>query len=342
VLITSLTTRFGLDLPLVSAPMAGASGGALAAAVCAAGGLGMIGIGSSTPPSWITENGTVAGRPGRPYGAGLLAWSRPEQSGQLDAVLALDPPPALVSVSYGSPAGDERRLLAPLREAGCVVATQVGNATDARRAVDDGFDILVVRGGEGGGHGRNQVGTLPLLQRVLDLVPTSGPRPLVLAAGGISGPRGLAAVLAAGADGAWVGTAFLACPEATTAEAARERLLAADTADTVYTAAFDRGFGLGWPDEFAGRALRNRFTERWTGSEQDLVGPVGEKAREELAGARAARDFDVDHVYAGQGVGALTRSRPAAEVVASFARAEDLLSRWASDAGRDPGTDERR
>jgi nitronate monooxygenase len=153
----------------------------------------------------------------------------------------------------------------------------------------------------------------------------------VLAAGGISGPRGLAAVLAAGADGAWVGTAFLACPEATTAEGARERLLAADETDTVYTAAFDRGFRLGWPDEFAGRALRNRFTDRWTGSEQDLLGPAGEQARQELADARSVRDFDLDHVYSGQGVGALRRSRPAAEVVASFAEADELLSRWGRD-----------
>jgi nitronate monooxygenase len=298
----------------------------------------MIGVGNSTPPTWISENAHVAGRTGRPYGVGLLAWSGPDRSGQLDAVLALDPLPALVSVSYGSPAGDERRLLAPLREAGCVVATQVGSAADAVRALEDGFDVLVARGGEAGGHGRNVAGTLPLLQRVLDLVPATGPRPLVLAAGGISGPRGLAAVLAAGADGAWVGTAFLACPEATTADAARERLLAADTTDTVYTAAFDRGFGLGWPDEFAGRALRNRFTERWTGSEQDLLGTDGENAREELAGARSARNFDVDHVYAGQGVGALVRIHPAAEVVASFAQAEDLLSQW----GTDRGTDQRR
>src|SRR3954470_8331429 len=98
---TDLTRRFGLTVPVVSAPMAGASGGALAAAVSGAGGLGMLGVAPSTPPAWITRNGATAAGSGRPFGIGLLAWSRPDRSGQLDALLALDPAPALVSVSYG-------------------------------------------------------------------------------------------------------------------------------------------------------------------------------------------------------------------------------------------------
>ena len=323
---TGLTRRFGLTVPVVSAPMAGASGGALAASVSGAGGLGVLGVGNSTPPDWITRNGATAAASGRPFGVGLLAWSRPDSTGQLDAVLALDPAPALVSVSYGEPIGDERRYLDPLRTAGCVVATQVGNLDDVRRARDDGFDVLVVRGGEGGGHGRNSVATLPLLQDALELLGDLAQPPLVLAAGGISTARGVAAVLAAGAAGAWVGTAFLACPESTIADAAKGRLLAADNSGTVYTAAFDRGFRLGWPDAYAGRALRNRFTDTWTGREDQLADAT--EAQAELATARITRDYDVDHVYAGQSVGSVRRVRPAAEVVADLARAEDLLSRW--------------
>lgn len=326
-LSTPFTSRFACDVPLVGAPMAGASGGALAAAVSAAGGLGMIAAGGSTPAEWIVRNGARAAEAGRPYGVGLLAWSHPESSGQLDAVLALDPAPALVSVSYGAPPGDERQHLERLRSAGIAVATQVGDLTDAERAVDDGFDVLVARGSEAGGHGRDTVATLPLLQDVLELVPPGADRPLVLAAGGIGTGRGLAAVLAAGAAAAWVGTAFLACPESTTADGAKARLLSAGLTDTVYTRAFDRGFRLGWPHEFGGRALRNRFTDTWTGREAEL-GDAPE-ATDELQEARANSDYDVDHVYAGQSVGLVREARPAAELVTALAeQAEELLRRW--------------
>jgi nitronate monooxygenase len=186
--------------------------------------------------------------------------------------------------------------------------------------------VLVVRGGEGGGHGRNSIATLPLLQDALDFVDGVAEPPLVLAAGGVATARGLAAVLAAGAAGAWIGTAFLACPESTMADTAKERLLAADGSGTVYTSAFDRGFRLGWPEAFAGRALRNRFTDAWTGREDQLADAADAQA--DLAAARAARDYDVDHVYAGQSVGSVRTARPAADVVADLARAEDLLSHW--------------
>jgi nitronate monooxygenase len=326
-LTTAFTRSFGCTVPLVGAPMAGASGSDLAAAVSGAGGLGMIAAGGATSGEWIARNGARAAESGRPYGVGLLAWSRPEASGQLDAVLALDPAPALVSVSYGAPAGDERRHLAQLQAAGLRVATQVGDTEDTLRALDAGVDVLVARGGEGGGHGRDTVATLPLLQAVLELVPTGPARPLVLAAGGIATGRGVAAVLAAGADAAWVGTALLACPESTMKDAAKERLLAAGLTGTVYTRAFDRGFRLGWPDEFGGRALRNRFTDTWTGRESELADAP--EASAELDEARGRQDYDVDHVYAGQSVALVQRIRPAAEVVAQLAaEAETLLTRW--------------
>jgi nitronate monooxygenase len=322
VLETPLTRRLGLSVPLISAPMAGASGGGLAAAVSAAGGLGMIGVGNTMSPEEIRRRAAVAAAGGRPYGVGLLAWAKPDRNGQLDAVLDLDPLPALVSVSLGDPPGDERRYRQRLATAGCVVACQVGTLDDAGRALDDGFDVVVARGGEGGGHGRDLVATLPLLQQVLDAA--EGTDVPIVAAGGIAGPRGLAAVLAAGAAAAWVGTAFLACPESELSEPAKQRVLAAALDDTVYTRAFDRGLSLDWPHAFGGRALRNRFTDTWTGREAELT----EVARTELATARTEQDFDVMHVYAGQSAGLVASARPAADVVADFARAEELLRRW--------------
>jgi nitronate monooxygenase len=222
--------------------------------------------------------------------------------------------PALVSVSFG----DVTPYVEPLRQAGITVAVQAGTVADARAAVDAGADVVVARGGEGGGHGRDMVATLPLLQAVLDAVDVP-----VLAAGGISGPRGLAAVLAAGAAGAWAGTAFMACAEAMTPAPVRERLLASDETATAYGILFDRASRYGWPDEFGGRALRNTFFDAWQGREDELS--ADDAAHEQFIAAVRAADPDTMSVYAGQGVGALRVERPAAEVVADFGRAGDLL-----------------
>lgn len=221
---TWLTERFGLTVPVVSAPLAGVSTGQLAAAVSTAGGLGMIGAGPTSTPNRMREQCAHARAAGH-FGVGLMAWALAQDDALVDVVAA--EAPAVVSLSYGP----YERWIEPLRAAGIVVATQVGTLEEARHAEQVGVDLLVARGGEGGGHGRADVATLPLLQSVLDAV-----RLPVLAAGGIGTSRGLAAVLAAGAVGAWVGTAFLACTEAATSAGARERLLSAKDIDTAYDA----------------------------------------------------------------------------------------------------------
>jgi nitronate monooxygenase len=150
----------------------------------------------------------------------------------------------------------------------------------------------------------------------------------VLAAGGISGPRGLAAVLAAGAAGAWVGTAFLACPESMTQDAGRERLLAASATSTVYGRVFDVGQRAAWPEQFGGRALRNAYFDQWAGRESELA--LDDDAHHAVLEARRVLDPDIAPLYAGQGVGALTDVRTAAEVVRYLAQAGDLLRAAAS------------
>ncbi|WP_326645387.1 nitronate monooxygenase [Nonomuraea fuscirosea] len=315
---TWLTERFGLEVPLVGAPMAGVSDGRLAAAVSAAGGLGMFGAPATASAPWIAEQAAVAAASGRPYGIGLMAWALEERPGQLDAVL--EARPALVSVSYG----DFARYVEPLRAAGITVATQAGTTREALEAERAGVDVIVARGGEGGGHGRDEVATLPLLQGVLDAVSVP-----VLAAGGIATARGLAAVLAAGAEGAWVGTAFLGCAETTLSGAARERVLATEETGTAYGRVFDVAQRLAWPPEFGGRALRNAFFDRWDGREEALA--ADEAARAELEAARAKGDFDGAYVYAGQAVGLVRRERTAADVVAGFKAARELLARRFDD-----------
>ena len=219
------------------------------------------------------------GRAGR-FGVGLMAWALAQDDALVDVIVA--EAPALVSVSYGP----YERWVAPLQDAGIVVATQAGTLGEAVAAEQAGVDVLVARGGEGGGHGRNDVATLPLLQAVLDAVTVP-----VLAAGGIGTARGLAAVLAAGAAGAWVGTAFLACTEAATSAGARELLLAAADTDTAYGRVFDVGQRLAWPPQYGGRALRNGFFDRWVGREDELA--ADDVAAAELRAARERGDFDV-------------------------------------------------
>jgi nitronate monooxygenase len=282
--------------------MAGPSDGGLAHAISAAGALGMVGVNASRDTNWITAQAEVAAEGGTPYGIGLMAWALERNPAQLDAVLALRPD--LVSVSFGAIEEPVRRL----RGAGIRTATQVGHLADLRTALDAGVDVVVARGAEAGGHGRNEMGTLPLLQLVLA---EAGDVP-VLAAGGIIDRRGVAAVLAAGAVGAWVGTAFLGCVEAANTAEARQQLLAASS--TGYGRVFDVAQRLPWPREFGGRAVRNAFFDRWVGREDEL----DDVAADEHAAAMRAGDWSVAHLYAGEGVAGLTEERTAAEVVASL------------------------
>ncbi|MDQ1747459.1 MAG: nitronate monooxygenase [Frankiaceae bacterium] len=301
---TWLTNTFGLTVPVVSAPMAGVSGGALAAAVSAAGGLGMVGFAAGTGEQLRAEL-DIAGASGKPYGVGLLAWLLAKNDEPLDAAIESDA--ALVSVSYGPYAPYVERAQA----AGKLVATQVGTLDDARAALAIGVDVIVVRGGEGGGHGRNEVATLPLLQAVLDAADVP-----VLAAGGIATGRGLAAVLAAGAAGAWVGTAFTVATEAATPDAGKQAVAAAGLADTTYTTVLDIGRGADWPAEFGGRALRHPYADKWHGREDEL------RANPE--------PMEEPVTWAGQAAGLVARPRPAADIVAELATAERYLGEVAN------------
>lgn len=293
--MTWLTDRFGLDVPLVGAPLAGVADGRLAAAISRAGALGMFGVPATGAASWITAQAATCAAGGRPYGIGLMAWALTGE--QLEAVLAARP--ALVSVSYGPYA----KYVEVLRQAGITVVTQAGTTDEALAAEQAGVDAVVARGAEGGGHGRGDVGTLPLLQSVLDAV-----RIPVLAAGGIATWRGMAAVLAAGAAGAWVGTAFLGCVETTLSDAAAEQVLRAGETDTAYGRVFDVAQQLAWPVEYGGRALRNDYFTRWEGREDELA--TSPEGRAELKPG--------GYVYAGQAVGLVRERRTAAEVVQSM------------------------
>jgi nitronate monooxygenase len=303
----------GLLVPIANAPMGGVAGGALAAAVSAAGGLGMIGVGSAGSVGLLERESGVPREMGARFGIGLIDWAIQRDPGLLRAAIAAHP--VLLSVSFG----DDWSWAEQASEAGIVTAAQVYDGDEARRAADAGIEVVVARGAEGGGHGKATVATLPLLEAVLDAVTVP-----VLAAGGISTSRGLAAVLAAGASGVWLGTAFAACPESLASDGARWALLKASGRDTVMTSVFDAALGYPWPPEYPERVLCNEFTRRWSGREEE-VASNGE-ARAALTAAISDNDFTIAPVNAGQGVGLLTEIRPAKEVLEYFcAGAAELL-----------------
>ena len=305
----------GLNVPIVNAPMGGAAGGALAAAVSRGGGLGMIGMGSSATAANLSAELPHTSGLARPFGIGLVHWVMAAEPALLEVALAAKP--ALLAVSFG----EDWSWVQRAHDAGVPVAAQVADVTGARRAVDAGVDVVVARGADGGGHGEARVGTLPLLAEVLDEVTVP-----VLAAGGIASARGLAAVLAAGAAGAWLGTVFTTCTEAATSAAAREMLMAASGDETVTTRVFDVAQQYAWPATLPERVLRNDFVNRFDGRE-DLVDA---DARAALAEAASTEDYRVAPINAGQGVGMVRESRSAAEVIDRLcAGAEQLLRRWA-------------
>lgn len=306
---TWLTRELGISVPLVGAPMGGRAGGLLAGEVTRAGGLGLIGAARYNTPDWLeSEARTAREIGGGPLGFGLMTWSLDADDSLLTAVLAHRP--HVVSLSFGDPAPYVDRV----HEAGALAISQINTIDDLRQVEAAGVDAVVAQGHEAGGH-TGRIGTLPLLQEVLDA--TSLP---VLAAGGIASGRGLAAVLAAGAEGAFVGTALLASPETVGPDYARARLVEAGSADTVYTDVFDKARHQPWPERWGGRALRNRFTDRWHGRGTD---------EDTLAAEYIADDPDIGVVYAGEAAGLVRAERPAGEVIREIAvEAEALLARF--------------
>lgn len=323
---TEWSRAMGLQVPIVNAPMGGVAGGALAAAVSLAGGLGMVGIGSAGTPEMLDTELRHLSELDRPFGIGLVHWVVARDPGLLEAALAARP--ALLAVSFGDNLSgdnlfaDRASWVAQAHDAGVVAAVQVGDLRAAHNAVDAGADVVIARGAEAGGHGEPRVGTLPLLAAILDDLDVP-----VLAAGGVSNGRALAAVLAAGAAGAWIGTAFAACTEASTSRQARRRLLEASDIDTVVTRVFDVAQDYPWPVELPERVLRNDFAYQWSGRETELA--TDEQARAALAGAIAAHDHRRAPINAGHGVGVLTDVRPAADVINRLCSdARRLLDRW--------------
>lgn len=305
---TRFTEMFGLDHPVMSAPMALHSGGKLAAAVSGAGGLGSFGgIHPAKGPEWIRDEiGKVRSATDRPFGVGFITPFLPFAGPLFEATLRERVP--VIALSFSDP----RPWCAQAKATGARVICQVQTPADADLAVEAGADVLVAQGMEAGGH-TGTVGLLPLLASVVRRHPDVP----VLGAGGIADGRTLAAALTAGADGAWLGTAFLATPEAVEVhDVHKELIVASDGADTVFTRVYDIASGLPWPATIGERVRRNRFTEEWTGREAELREHAPERAPPSGANPfEAPPDPETSAVLYGQSAGLVDDIRPAADVL---------------------------
>lgn len=314
--MSTLCTLLGVRHALLGAPMAGISGGRLAAAVSRAGGLGFIG-GGYGDRDWLLEQ--LALCEGQPFGVGFITWSLARQPDLLD--LALQARPRAVLLSFGALGG----LGARVRAAGIPLIAQVQTVAQAVDAARAGADVIVAQGGEAGGHGGCR-GTMALVPAVVDAV---APWPVV-AAGGIADGRGLAAALMLGAVGVLCGTAFYACPESLAHDEARRRLLQASGDDTVKGPVFDWLRGLDWPaGPWSLRTLRNATTEHW-GREPEGLRRSLPARRRAFEQARRRADFDIAPVIAGEACEFVRVQRPAEAVVA------DIVQQAARCLGRAP------
>jgi nitronate monooxygenase len=315
---TRLAGMFGIEHPIISAPMAFAAGGNLAAAVTGAGGLGLIG-GGYGDAEWL-EREFSAARNAR-VGCGFITWSLAKRPELLD--LALAHSPAAVMLSFGSPIPFVRRIKA----AGARLICQVQSMEHAREAVAAGADVIVAQGAEAGGHGMNRA-TLTLVPEIADYLARAAPATVLVAAGGIADGRGLAAALMLGADGVLIGSRFWASAEALVNPAFQNVALSADGDSTIRTTVVDVARKIEWPKPFTARVMKTRFVEDWHGREADLVKPEVAD-RERLRYMTAMQDGDPDNtgVWVGEATGLIQDIRPAGELLRKIvADAEHLLA----------------
>ncbi|WP_040809358.1 NAD(P)H-dependent flavin oxidoreductase [Nocardia concava] len=317
---TVFTDLLGVRHPIVSAPMGGIAGGALAAAVSEGGGLGLVGGGRSDA-EWVErELRIVAERTEKPWGIGFLAWGT-----TLPVVeSALRYRPRAVMVSFG----DARPFIAPIRDSGAMLMIQVTDMAEAERAVEFGADVIVAQGTESGGHGaRRGRSTLTFVPAVIDRV---APIP-VLAAGGIADGRGLAAALALGAAGALIGTRFQASLEALAEPFVGKALIEGRGEQTERSDLLDIVREVGWPSEYTARTLPHPILEKWRGREGELA--HDEAAKRAYREAVARGELPPGPVWASEAVDLIDSLQPAADLVPALAaEAEAALNR--ATAGR--------
>ena len=312
---TPLTLRLGIRHPILSAPMDGIAGARLTAAVSAAGGFGILG-GGYGERAWLEQETAKLAGLAAPFGIGFITWSLAKQPDLLD--IALKARPRAIMLSFGDPKPFAQRI----KSSGALLICQVQDEAMAQQALDAGADILIAQGTEAGGHGASRT-TIDIVPAIVDLAAGRVP---VAAAGGIGDGRGLAAMMMLGASGVLLGTRFYASQECDGAEEAKKRICAASSGNSVRGIIFDLSRNNVWPAPFNGRCLINDHARRWIGREVELLQNVHAVVAE-YAAAKAAGNFDIAAVIAGEAVGLIHDIPPAAEIVDRIVtEADQILS----------------
>ncbi len=318
VLPTLLTGLLGIRVPVIQAPIGSFSCPALAAAVSEAGGLGTLALSWDSLSACREKIQATRAVTRAPFAINLvLEW---DQTRQLD--VCLEAGIKLVSFFWG----DASRYISRAHEASATAMVVVGSSDEARRAADSGADVVVCQGFEAGGHVRGVAGSVALVPAVVDAV---APLPVV-AAGGFGDGRGLAAALALGASGVWMGTRFSAAAESLAHPEFKKRLVNSGESDTQYLCLFDGG----WQNA-PHRVLRNSTVDAW--NEAGQPGP-SIRAYEKKAigisprGTQIFRyddmppvvgmtgDWEACALYAGQSTGLIHEVKPAGSIVNDIVR----------------------
>jgi enoyl-[acyl-carrier protein] reductase II len=316
---TRLTDLLGIEHPVMLAGMGGVSYSALAAAVSAAGGFGCLGASTMGNETMVAEMEAVRAATDRPFGVDLLTAMPGGMTEQVEMIIAAG------ASAFVAGLGVPTEVVDLCHKHGVFVVSMCGKVEHAVRAVEAGCDLVVAQGTEAGGH-TGQVASLPLIPQIVDAV---GARVPVVAAGGIFDGRGLAAALSLGADGIWVGTRFIATPEARGVLGYKERLLASHEDQTTVSRAYS-GKTM--------RVVRNTYTDYYDAHPDELkkfpeqLGIAYNNGTMHLGGDSYTEGVDVDRECypAGQGVGGIGELVPAGELVRRFvAEAEAALDKVA-------------
>lgn len=305
---TRFTALVGCSVPIQQAPMGAVSSPDLAVAVADAGGVGSVSALGVSAETFVHRLDDMRRRTSGVLSANVLLEDTDE-----DVIVAAAERVRVVDFFWFDPSP---RLVELVHRAGALVSWQVGSVDEARAAADAGCDLVAAQGREAGGHVRGDRPLLALLDEVLDAVPMP-----VLAAGGIADARAFAAVMAAGADGARIGTRFIAATESAAHPAYKQALVDAAGDCTVISNVFDRDCPL-CATRPRHRVLRSAVA-RAAALDGDVVGTVTMSGRQVAlprgAGLPPFTGVDGDvaamALYAGTGVGAVTAIRPAAELI---------------------------
>ncbi len=319
---TRLTEKLGIEHPVMLAGMGGVSYHELAAAVSEAGGFGCLGASTMSPARMVEEMAGVRGLTKRPFGVDLLTAMPGDMKAQVQ--LIIEGGATVFVAGLGVP----RDVVEQCHDFGLLVINMCGKVDHAKRAVEAGCDIVVAQGTEAGGH-TGQVATMPLVPQIVDAVSDAVP---VVAAGGITDGRGLAAALSLGADGVWIGTRFIATPEARAVTGYKDALIATHEDGTTISRAYS-GKTM--------RVVRNLYTAFYDEHPTDLarfpeqLGRSMQEGAFHLGGDENSTGVDPDRECypAGQGTGAITELVAAADLLHGIvAEADEVLRRLGAAA----------